>query len=355
MMNAMPDPAILSRNGDMAAPPAKAPHTSVMADEVIEALQPRDGGVYVDGTFGAGGYTRALLASAACFVCAIDRDPHAVAIGRRLARDYPGRLMMIQGRFGDMATLLSDRGIEHVDGVALDLGVSSMQLDDAERGFSIRHDGPIDMRMDDTDEDGPTAADLVNCWSERELREIISRYGEERRAGAVARAIVRARLDGPIATTHKLAEVVRRAVTAGQKPTRGRGPDKVQIDPATRTFQALRVKVNDEIGQLEKGLEAAERMLLPTGRLAVVSFQSLEDRAVKSFLRVRSGAAPNPSRHLPDVLRRPPPTFRMVAGKLLRPSAREVDANPRARSAKLRIAERTGSSVVPTGPRGALS
>ncbi|MEZ5668803.1 MAG: 16S rRNA (cytosine(1402)-N(4))-methyltransferase RsmH [Alphaproteobacteria bacterium] len=316
-----------------------AGHTPVLRDEVIDALNLREGGIYVDGTFGAGGYTAEMLRRTACFVCAIDRDPSAVRRGRRLARDYPGRLMMVHGRFGDMARLLRDRGIEQIDGVALDLGVSSMQIDTPERGFSFRYDGFLDMRMDTSDEDGPTAADIVNSWSERELADIIYTYGEERNARAVARAIVAARLQAPIATTRRLAEIVRGVVRSGRD----------QIDGATRTFQALRIKVNDEVGELNRGMAAAEQMLSPGGRMAVVSFQSIDDRLVKTFLRVRCGAAPNPSRHLPELLRRRPPSFRLLSGKAVRPSLLEAETNPRARSARLRIAERTDAPAMPAG------
>lgn len=310
-------------------------HTAVLRDEALEMLALEPGGYYVDATFGAGGYTREMLLRTACFVCAIDRDPAAVRRGRQMERNFPGRLMMIHGRFGDMARLLRDRGVERVDGVAMDLGVSSMQLDTPERGFSFRYDGPLDMRMDPTDDDGPTAADLVNCWSERELADIIYQYGEERGARAVARAIVAARLRAPIATTGRLAEIIRSAVR----------PAKDRLDPCTRTFQALRIKVNDEIGEIERGLEGAEALLKPRGRLAVVSFHSGDDRAIKSFLKVRCGAAPNPSRHLPDILRRRPPTLRLLTGKVVRPSLREVELNPRARSARLRAAERTEAAA----------
>lgn len=318
-------------------PGGNGQHIAVLRDETIDLLNPREGGIYVDGTFGAGGYAQEILRRAACFVCAIDRDPAAVRRGRRMARDYPGRLIMIHGRFGDMGRLLRDRGIDQVDGVALDLGVSSMQIDVPDRGFSFRHQGPLDMRMDNGADEGPSAADLVNSWSERELADIIFHYGEERHARAVARAIVAARLEAPIATTAKLAAIVRSVV----KPSR----DKV--DPATRTFQALRIKVNDELGELDRGLAAAESLLKPDGRLAVVSFHSLEDRAVKSFLRVRCGAAPNPSRHLPELLRKRPPTFRLLTGKAVRPSLREAENNPRARSGRLRAAERTAAPAMP--------
>ena len=250
-----------------------ARHIPVLMREVVDALQPRDGGRYVDGTFGAGGYTTAMLDRADCQVIAIDRDPDAIGAGRALAERYAPRLRLIEGRFGDMADLLSAEGVDDVDGVALDLGVSSMQFDQADRGFSFRASGPLDMRME---KNGPSAADLVNDADEAELADIIFRYGEERRSRRVARAIVEARKTKRIETTGELAEIVRRAV----------GPQgRDESDPATRTFQALRIAVNDELGELERGLAAAEQVLAPGGRLAVVSFHSLEDRAVKEFVR----------------------------------------------------------------------
>ncbi len=305
-----------------------APHIPVLLAEVLTALAPRDGGAYVDGTFGAGGYARGILEAADCRVWGIDRDPEAVARGRELAKGYDGRLNVLAGRFGDMEGLLAAEGVRAADGVALDLGVSSMQIDAAGRGFSFQQDGPLDMRMERT---GPTAADAVNTLPERALADIIFRYGEERRARRVARAVVAARAEEPITTTGRLAAVVRAVV-----PASGDG-----IDPATRTFQALRIHVNDELGELHRGLEAAERLLRPGGRLAVVSFHSLEDRAVKDFLKRRAGGAPRPSRHMPAAPPGPPPSFRLLHAKALRPRAAEVSANPRARSARLRAAERT--------------
>jgi 16S rRNA (cytosine1402-N4)-methyltransferase len=264
-----------------------ARHVPVLAREVVDALSPHDGGRYVDGTFGAGGYTAAMLDRADCQVIAIDRDPDAIAQGQALAARYAPRLRLIEGRFGDMAELLSAEGVEDVDGVALDIGVSSMQFDQAERGFSFRASGPLDMRMEKS---GPSAADLVNEADEAELADIIFRYGEERRSRRVARAIVEARKHKRIETTGELAEIVRRAV----------GPQgRDESDPATRTFQALRIAVNDELGELARGLTAAEQVLAPGGRLAVVSFHSLEDRAVKEFVRARAGRTPGPSRHAP--------------------------------------------------------
>ena len=240
-----------------------ARHIPVLVNEVVEALSPHDGGRYVDGTFGAGGYTAAMLDRADCQVIAIDRDPDAIIAGQVLAERYAPRLRLIEGRFGDMAELLSAEGVADVDGVALDLGVWSMQFDQADRGFSFRASGPLDMRME---KNGASAADLVNEADEAELADIIFRYGEERRSRRVARAIVEARKHKRIETTAELAEIVRRAV----------GPQgRDESDPATRTFQALRIAVNDELGELERGLAAAERVLAPGGRVAVVSFHSL--------------------------------------------------------------------------------
>lgn len=315
-----------------AARPLAARHVPVMAREVVEALQPRDGGRYLDGTFGAGGYTAALLDRADCRVIAIDRDPDAIAAGQALAERYAPRLRLIEGRFGDMADLLSAEGVDVVDGVALDLGVSSMQFDQADRGFSFRASGPLDMRMEKS---GASAADLVNDGDEAELADIIWRYGEERRSRRVARAIVEARRTKRIDTTGELAEIVRRAV----------GPQgRDESDPATRTFQALRIAVNDELGELERGLAAAEQVLAPGGRLAVVSFHSLEDRAVKEFVRARAGRTPGPSRHAPPSAGGREATLRDLARKPVLPSEAEVAANPRARSARLRVAEKLSVS-----------
>lgn len=299
-------------------------HLPVMLAEVMEALQPRDGGVYLDGTFGRGGYARALLEAVDCKVIGLDRDPAAIRMGESLKREFPDRLDLVEGCFGEMDSLSPKAP---VDGVALDLGVSSPQLDEAERGFSFRFDGPLDMRMSGS---GPSAADVVNDCSEAELSDIIWRLGEERRARAVARAIVAARVKAPITTTFQLAEVVRSVVK----------PSADGIDPATRTFQALRLHVNDELGELERGLSAAERLLAPGGRLAVVSFHSLEDRIVKRFLRAHSDPAPRGSRHAP-ASDRPEPCFLLLTKNAQRPSREEQARNPRSRSARLRAAERT--------------
>jgi 16S rRNA (cytosine1402-N4)-methyltransferase len=305
-------------------------HVPVMLTEVLDALAPRDGALYVDGTFGLGGYTRALLETAQCKVCGIDRDPQAIAAGAVLAAQHPGRLELFNGRFGDMERLLTARGVTQVDGVALDIGVSSPQIDEPARGFSFRNDGPLDMRMG---ADGPTAADIVNTADEADLADIIERYGEERFARRIARAIVTARTQQPITRTVQLAEIVRGVV---RRTADG-------IDPATRTFQALRIYVNDEIGELQRGLAAAERLLVPGGRLAVVSFHSLEDREVKSFLKRRSGGDESVSRHLPVRASRCAPSFKLLTRRAVRPGDSETESNPRARSARLRAAERTAA------------
>jgi 16S rRNA (cytosine1402-N4)-methyltransferase len=312
-------------------------HVPVLRDEVVTALNPRAGAAIVDGTFGAGGYTRAILAAADCTVWAVDRDPDAVARGRAAEAEFGGRLRILQGRFGDMDRLLADAGIPHADGVTLDVGVSSMQIDDPDRGFSFLRDGPLDMRMERS---GPSAADIVNEMAEAELADLIFRLGEERHSRRVARAIVAARKEKPFERTGELAEVVRRVVPRS----------KDGIDPATRTFQALRIYVNDELGELRRGLAAAEKLLAPGGRLAVVTFHSLEDRAVKEFLKERSGAGPQPSRHAPAAAAARSATFRLLGRKPVEPSAAELAANPRARSAKLRAAERTAAAAWPAEP-----
>jgi 16S rRNA (cytosine1402-N4)-methyltransferase len=315
---------------------AAAEHTPVMLRELLEALAPRDGAIYVDGTFGAGGTSGALLDAADCRVWGIDRDPDAVARGKAMAERYAGRLEVVEGRFGDMDRLIEQRGAAPVDGVTLDLGVSSPQLDQAERGFSFRADGPLDMRMEGPGRAaGPSAAEVINSLPETELADVIYRYGEERKSRPIARAIVAARRERPLSRTLELAEIVRRVVK--------RGADNQ--DPATRTFQALRIYVNDELGELDRGLSAAERLLAPGGRLAVIAFHSLEDRRVKAFLQARSGAAPRGSRHLPEVpdAQRPAPTFQPIFKGARRPGEAECAANPRARSARLRAAERTAA------------
>jgi 16S rRNA (cytosine1402-N4)-methyltransferase len=302
-----------------------APHVPVLLDEVMAGLAPRPGEVHVDGTFGAGGYSRALL-DAGARVIAFDRDPSAVAAGAVLAADSDGRLDIVPDLFSRMEAALSARGIDAVDGVTLDVGVSSMQLDRAERGFSFQADGPLDMRMGD---DGPSAADFVNTADEADIADVLFHYGEERQSRRVARAIVAAR---PLMRTSELAAVVRRAL--GHRPH-----DKK--DPATRTFQAIRIHVNRELEELEEGLAAAERALKPGGRLAVVSFHSLEDRIVKRFLRERSGSSGG-SRHLPETAD-VPSSFDAVH-RPVRPGEAELARNPRSRSATLRVARRTAES-----------
>jgi 16S rRNA (cytosine1402-N4)-methyltransferase len=304
---------------------APGAHQPALLREVTAVLQPRDGAVYVDGTFGAGGYSRALLESARCIVWGIDRDPAVASGAEALAREFPDRLLFIAGRFGDMDRLLAQRGVDHVDGVALDIGVSSMQIDDPLRGFSFQGDGPLDMRMEPH---GPSAADVVNGTDEEALAGLIYDLGEERRSRRVARAIVDARRDNPITRTAELASIVRRVVR----------PAADGLDPATRTFQALRIYVNDELGELDRGLAAAERLLATGGRLAVVSFHSLEDRRVKRFLAARAGRAPRSSRHAPVESEAPAPSFELITRTPVRPKADESAANPRARSARLRAA-----------------
>ena len=296
-------------------------HIPVMLAEVLEALSPRDGAHYIDGTFGGGGYSRAILEAADCRVLGIDRDPDAIAGGQALVAHFGGRLTLVQGEFSRMDELAD--GLS--DGVVLDLGVSSFQFDEAERGFSFRADGPLDMRMS---MDGESAADFVNTTDEKTLIHVISRYGEEHRARTVARAIIKAR---PIARTGELAAIVSEAL--------GPQAQRYAIHPATRTFQALRIHVNDELGELERGLDAATRVLADKGRLAVVSFHSLEDRIVKQYLTGSSDAAARPSRHAPDVRSVAQP-YRLLTSRPRMPGAAETEANPRARSARLRAAER---------------
>lgn len=311
-------------------------HDTVLLAEAVAALAPREGGRYVDGTFGRGGHTRALLAAAPCRVIAIDRDPEAVRSGASLAAAIPDRFTLVEGRLGDLAALLAERGIFSVSGVLFDLGTSSPQLDDPERGFSFRADGPLDMRMG---REGASAADLVNTVSEARLARIIYLYGEERFSRRVARAILAARAKAPITRTAQLANIVRSVV-----------PDTGGIDPATRTFQALRISVNDELGELVRGLHAAETVLEPGGRLAVIAFHSLEDRLVKDFLRLRSGGGGRVSRHMPLSAEARAPSFRLLTRKPVLPGEAEVARNPRARSARLRLAERTEAPSWPAEP-----
>ena len=305
--------------------PQHAPHVPVLVNEVIAALAIQGGDTLVDGTFGAGGYTRAMLGAGAGRVIGFDRDPDAIAAGVSLVPDP--RLTLVNERFSQIDRALAERGIEQVDAIALDIGVSSMQLDRADRGFSFSADGPLDMRMSKS---GLTAAEYLNAAEEAEIARVLSEYGEEPRARAIARAIVAAR---PVERTAELAAIVRRA--AGFRPGQ-------KSDPATRTFQAIRIHLNAELDELEQGLAAAERSLRPGGRLAVVTFHSLEDRIVKRFFRERSGGTPAGSRHRPVQSDPREPTFERVA-KPVSPTERELVANPRSRSARLRSAVRTAA------------
>ena len=312
-------------DGFAAVAGGSARHIPVLGASVLDFLKVHDGGIYIDATFGAGGYTRAILGKAQCKIIGIDRDPKAIAMGQPLVRSANGRLTLAEQRFSHLDAVARDAGVDAVDGVVLDLGVSSMQLDTAARGFSFRLDGPLDMRMGG---EGPSAADVVATASERDLASIIFLLGEERHSRAVARAIVKARGQTPIQTTSALADIVASVVRS--KPH--------EIHPATRTFQALRIFVNDELGELVAALHAAERILKPSGRLVAVSFHSLEDRIVKSFLTGR-GAARAGSRHAPE-RKAPAATFRMLTKRPVIADQDEVARNPRARSAKLRASER---------------
>lgn len=306
---------------------APAPHCPVLLAEMLTALAPEQGGQFLDGTFGAGGYSRAILAAApAAHLIGFDRDPEALVRAEALAAEAAGRFTFVSGRFGDLDERL-DPDVR-LDGIVLDIGVSSMQIDQAERGFSFAKDGPLDMRMERT---GPSAADLVNTTAEAALADLIYRYGEERLSRRIARAIVTDRRLRPFTRTAELAELIRRVVP---RPADG-------IDPATRTFQALRIAVNDELGELERALVAAERRLVPGGRLVVVTFHSLEDRLVKEFLRDRSGSAARPSRHHPLGEAGPAPSFTQLHRRAVRPGDEELARNPRARSARLRAGLRT--------------
>ncbi|TFV78939.1 16S rRNA (cytosine(1402)-N(4))-methyltransferase RsmH [Bradyrhizobium frederickii] len=307
---------------------SSAPHIPVLGREAIAHLAPRDGGIYVDATFGAGGYSRAILEVPGTRLIAIDRDRTAITGGAELVERSAGRLALVEDRFSNLADVCAAQGIDTVDGVVMDVGVSSMQLDQAGRGFSFRLDGPLDMRMGQS---GPTAADVVARASEGDLADIIYQLGEERHSRRIARAIVADRKDTPFTTTRALAELVARVVRS--KPG--------DIHPATRTFQALRIFVNEELEELQTALAAAERVLTPGGRLVVVSFHSLEDRIVKNFLSERSKTGGG-SRHLPEVAQ-VPPSFQLLTRRPIVAGDDEVAHNPRARSAKLRAAERTSA------------
>ena len=309
-------------------------HIPVLCDEAICQLNIRQGGRYVDGTFGKGGYASRILEEASCQLFAIDRDPMAFSEAMNLSERYRERFIPMQGCFGEMDSLLAEQGIGKVDSIVLDLGVSSLQLDDPSRGFSFRFDGPLDMRMG---QDGPTAGDIVNSMTESDLADLIYTLGEERYSRRVSRAIVEARVNQTISSTGDLAKIIREVV-----PYKKFGQS---IDPATKTFQALRIYVNDELGELDRGLEAAERLLNPGGRLVIVAFHSLEDRRVKNFFNERQGKTTGRSRYLPpseDSYNRP--SFSVITKRPIRPSAAELKQNPRARSARLRVAERTSAA-----------
>jgi 16S rRNA (cytosine1402-N4)-methyltransferase len=312
-------------------------HRPVLLDQVLDALRLQDGGVYVDATFGGGGYSRAMLGAARCRVVGVDRDPDAAARGRILA-DERAAFTMIHAPFGDLRQRLGALGLVAVDGIVFDLGVSSYQLNESERGFSFQADGPLDMRMARS---GPSAADLVNGLAERELMQLLFTHGDESQARAIARAIVEARRMAPITTTVALAALVARAKGGRQGPR----------DPATRTFQALRIAVNDEVGELERGLAAAEALLRPGGRLVVVAFHSGEDTLVKRFVNQHGGRQAQVSRHLPPV-DLVAPRWRWVRQGVVKPMAAETAANPRARSARLRVAERLAMPGQASGQAG---
>jgi 16S rRNA (cytosine1402-N4)-methyltransferase len=299
----------------------------VLRDEILSALDVREGGLYLDATFGAGGYTRAILASAGTRVLALDRDPTAIAGGQELVAEMQGRLILVRERFSRLAIAAKAQGLTDFDGIVLDIGLSSMQIDEPERGFSFRADGPLDMRME---RDGPSAADLVNTLDEAALADVLYHFGEERASRRIARAIVNDRAAAPFTTTLALAQMIARVAPA--KPN--------EIHAATRSFQALRIAVNDELGELARALVAAESILKPGGRLAVVTFHSLEDRIAKTFFTTRSGRGQALSRRLPGEPAAIEPTFSLPKGQPIVPSDGETKRNPRARSAKLRFGMR---------------
>ena len=334
--------------GPIAPPPASsAPgqgHLPVLLDEVLAALDPAVApGPVLDGTLGDGGYTRAILAAGAPRVVAVDRDPTALARAAAWSHAHGDRLSLVEGRFGDLDTLAAQAGAAPLGGVVLDIGVSSMQLDEPDRGFSFLRDGPLDMRMEGAGADGPSAADLVNELPEAALADILFQYGEERASRRIAKAIVAARAAGPLRTTLRLAETVATCVPRARPG---------QPHPATRSFQALRLAVNDELGELARALGAAERALAPGGVLAVVTFHSLEDRVVKRFFAARAGGAGGGgSRHAP-VSEVDAPRFDLLSRRPVEAGEDELARNPRARSARLRAGRRTAAPAVPMDPRG---
>lgn len=321
------------RGGGNPADGGPAPHVPVLLAEVLAALKPQKGEIFLDGTFGAGGYTRGILEAADCKVIALDRDPNAIRDGQAMVAEFSGRLTLVETEFAEMEQAVRDAGIPALDGIVLDIGVSSMQLDQAERGFSFRFDGPLDMRMA---QEGESAADIVNTRSEAELADIFYHYGEERLSRVIARAIVHDRKETPFRSTKQLADLIGRIVRS--KPG--------DIHPATRSFQALRIAVNDELNELVGALHAAEKLLKPGGRLVIVSFHSLEDRIAKVFLAARSGRGGG-SRHAP-VQGVMAPTFRIEGKFPIVAGEAECAANPRARSAKLRAGIRLAATTLPT-------
>jgi 16S rRNA (cytosine1402-N4)-methyltransferase len=316
----------------MTSPATQSPHAPVLLAEVLEALSPKPGDVMIDATFGAGGYTRAILATGA-EVIGLDRDPTVQPHADAVARDFPGKFTLIRTPFSGLADAFAETGKPRLDGAVFDIGVSSMQLDQAERGFSFMRDGPLDMRMSS---DGESAADIVNTYDHGPLAHLIKLYGEERQSGRIATAILRRRTTQPFTRTLDLADVIEK--TLG-------GRRGAPTHPATRTFQALRIAVNDELGELEAGLAAAEATLAPGGRLAVVTFHSLEDRIVKAFFTERSGNAPGGSRHAPVAIETRKPSFNLMFKGAREAGDEECAANPRARSAKLRAGIRTDAPV----------
>ena len=310
----------------------KNSHTPVLYEKVLENLNIRDGLTYVDGTFGAGGHTNMILSSANCNVISIDRDPSVEIFTKKIKKKFPNNFKYIAGNIGRLKFLLKSIGISSIDGgILFDLGVSSMQIDNADRGFSFKNDGPLDMRMEKI---GKSAEDIVNQTDEKTLNDIIYTLGEEKKARKIANAIVNYRKDRSITTTLELANIVRSAI--GNNP-------KLKIDPATKTFQALRIKVNDELGEIEKALNDAEILLAPGARLVVISFHSLEDKIVKTFLKKKSGLNPNPHRHSVNIYSKAEkqrPSFKLITKKVLIASNEELSINYRARSAKLRCAEK---------------
>ena len=310
----------------------KNSHIPVLADEVIKNLNVRDGLTYVDGTYGAGGHTNMILSTASCNVISIDRDPSVKEYANKTRNNFPNNFKLIHGNIGRLRSLLENNGIKNIDGgILFDLGVSSMQIDNAERGFSFRYDGPLDMRMDNS---GKSAADIINESDEKTLNDIIFTLGEERKARRIASAIVEHRKNKLITTTFELAQIVRSAI--------GKNP-KLKIDPATKTFQALRIKVNNELSEIEKALNDAENLLSPGARLVVICFHSLEDKIVKNFIRTKSGLTPNPHRHSAKIysnLNKVLPSFKAITKKVVIANNDEIYYNTRSRSAKLRAAER---------------